>query len=338
MKKLYIVGVCLLVIGSLLGGVVSAKPFYEGKVIKVICPTSPGGGYDFYARLVGRGMEKHLPGSTIIVKNVPGAGHIIGTNEIYAAKPNGLTFGDFNKGLIANQIVGTKGVRFDLAKMSWLGSAASEGMVLFCSTKAPFKNTEDVMKGDKEFRIAGSGIGAINHTFALLLKHMGVIPNLKMLTGYASGEAAQAMMRGDIHGWIGSYSTLKPMVDSGDAFVMLATGEDRDMSKDWPNVPLTRNLVPDPQEHAALLDFMDVQQVLGRPFVGPPGIPQDRLQILREAFEKTLHDPKILAVAEKAEKPVFYIPGEKAEKLIKGALQQPPELVELLKEIGVGAR
>jgi tripartite-type tricarboxylate transporter receptor subunit TctC len=281
-------------------------------------------------------MEKYLPGSTFIVKNVPGAGHIIGTNEIYASKPDGMTFGDFNKGLVSNQLVGTKGVKFDLGKMSWLGSAASEGMVMFVSKKAPFKNIKDVMKGDKEVIMAGSGIGAINHTFALLLKHMGVIPKLRVLTGYPSGEVAMAMMRGDLHAVILSYGTLKPMVHSGDIFPILGVGEDSDLSKEWPNVPFTRDIVPDPKKHAALLDFMDVLQVLGRPFAGPPNIPKDRLQILRQAFEKTLQDPKVLEIAKKAEMPIHFISGEKAEKLIKGSLQQPPELIQLLKEIGVG--
>ena len=333
MKKLYIVGVCLLVIGSLLGGVAFAKPFYEGKVITLIVATGPGSGYDVYGRLVAQGMEKQLPGSTIIVKNVPGAGHILGTNEISRAKPNGLTFGTFNKGLIGNQIVGKGKIRFDLAKMSWLGSAASEGFALYLSTRSSFKTLEDVMRGDKMFVTAGSGIGSINVTFAKLMEYMGVLPNQKAVTGYSSAEAAQAMIAGDIDGWMGSYSTLKALDDSGDAKVILLIGQDPEVLAKDPDMPLLRKVVRDPAKHARLLGFMDAQLVLGRPFAGPPGIPQDRLQILREAFKKALQDPELLAIAKKAGIPIDHMSGEKAQEIVKDALEQPPELVGVLKRV-----
>src|SRR5680860_652054 len=102
------------------------KPFYEGKTIKLIVSTKPGGGYDTYGRMVAKFMEEQLPGSTIVVKNVPGAGHIIGCNEIYMSEPDGLTFGTFNRGLPLAQIAGLEGIEFDLSEMSWLGSPASE--------------------------------------------------------------------------------------------------------------------------------------------------------------------------------------------------------------------
>ena len=116
-----------------------AKPFYQGKVIKIIASTKPGGGYDWYARLMAQFMQKHLPGSTFIVKNVPGAGHIIGTNELYKSKPNGRTIGTFNRAVGLPQIVGLKGVKFDFAKFGWLGSPCSEIYAYIVNPKM-FKN------------------------------------------------------------------------------------------------------------------------------------------------------------------------------------------------------
>ena len=88
--------------------------FFKGKTITYIVATAPGGGYDLYGRLSAEYMQKYLPGSTFVVKNVPGAGHLIGANTIYASKADGLTIGTFNTGLIYNQLIQREGVHFDL--------------------------------------------------------------------------------------------------------------------------------------------------------------------------------------------------------------------------------
>ena len=113
--------------------------FFKGKTVTYIVATAPGGGYDLYGRLVAEYMQKHLPGSTFVVKNVPGAGHMVGANTIYASKPDGLTIGTFNTGLIYNQLIGADGVKFDLTKMSWIGKAASDPRVITIGTQSPIK-------------------------------------------------------------------------------------------------------------------------------------------------------------------------------------------------------
>src|ERR1700754_23746 len=119
--------------------------FYKGKTVTYIVSTAPGGGYDLYGRLIAEYMQKYLPGSTFVVKNVPGAGHLVGTNTIYASKPDGLTIGTFNTGLIYNQLIGLDGVRFDLTKMSWIGKAASDPRVFTMHPSLPIKNFQDLV-------------------------------------------------------------------------------------------------------------------------------------------------------------------------------------------------
>jgi tripartite-type tricarboxylate transporter receptor subunit TctC len=104
--------------------------FFKGKTVTYIVATSPGGGYDFYGRLVADYMQRYLPGSTFVVKNMPGAGHLVGANAINASPADGLTIGTFNTGLIYNQLIKKDGVRFDLTKMSWIGKAASDPRVV----------------------------------------------------------------------------------------------------------------------------------------------------------------------------------------------------------------
>jgi len=114
-------------------GFAAGSDMFKGKTITYIVATSPGGGYDTYGRLIVRHLQKYLPGSRILVKNVAGAGNIIGANMIYAARPDGLTIGMFNTGLIYDQIIQRDGVKFDLTKFSWLGKAAEEPRVVLIS-------------------------------------------------------------------------------------------------------------------------------------------------------------------------------------------------------------
>src|ERR1700680_2470076 len=116
---------------------------FKDKTITYIVATTPGGGYDTYGRLIARYLQKHLPGSRILVRNVPGAGNIIGANAIYAARPDGLTIGMFNTGLIYDQLIHRQGVMFDLTKFSWLGKAANDTRGLLISTNSGFKSLDD---------------------------------------------------------------------------------------------------------------------------------------------------------------------------------------------------
>ena len=117
----------------------SGADFYKGKTVTYVVAGGPGGGYDVYGRLVAEYMQKHLPDSTFVVKNMPGAGHLIGANLIYASKPHGLTIGIFNTGLIYSQLIKKEGVKFDLAQMSWIGKAASEPRARVIAAQSPIK-------------------------------------------------------------------------------------------------------------------------------------------------------------------------------------------------------
>src|SRR3954464_11630781 len=118
--------------------------FYKSKAVTYIVSTAPGGGYDLYGRLIAEYMQRYLPGSTFVVKNVPGAGHMIGTNTIYASKADGLTIGTFNTGLIYNQLIGAEGVKFAFNKMSWIGKASADPGVVVAGPQSPIKSFEEL--------------------------------------------------------------------------------------------------------------------------------------------------------------------------------------------------
>src|SRR5215213_5019291 len=141
----------------------SGADFYKGKTVNYIVSTAAGGGYDLYGRLVAEYMQKYLPGSTFVVKNVPGAGHMIGANTIYASKPDGLTIGTFVTGLIYNQLIQADGVRFDLTKMSWVGKAASEPRVIVIAAQTPINTFDELLKQKETLKFASSGIGSSSY-------------------------------------------------------------------------------------------------------------------------------------------------------------------------------
>ncbi|MEW6671875.1 MAG: tripartite tricarboxylate transporter substrate-binding protein [Thermodesulfobacteriota bacterium] len=305
-----------------------ATPFYEGKVIQLIVSTKPGGGFDSYARLLAGTMEKYLPGCTIIVKNVPGAGHIIGTNLIYSAKPNGLTFGIFERSLVATQVAGLKGVKFDLSKMSWLGSPASDPRSFVVAKHTPYQTLDDALKSKQRIRFAASGIGTADYLDPVLMGKMLGAENWQISTGYAGQEDQLAMMRGEIDAVITSWSNGKGFVESGEGRVLMFNSDKP--IPGYEQLPLLKDIVS--KEYQPLIDLLLFMVMFNRPFAGPPDIPADRLGILREAFKKSWNDPEMLKKAELMKRPVNYIGYAEGEKLIKNALNQPPEVVKLIKE------
>src|SRR6201991_401483 len=150
--------------------------FYKGKTVTYIVSTAPGGGYDLYGRLIAEYMQKYLPGSTFVVKNVPGAGHLVGTNTIYAAKPDGLTIGTFNTGLIYNQLIGLDGVKFDLTKMSWIGKASSEARVIVIAAQSPIKTFQELREQKQPVNFATAGIGSAAYVETLMLTNLLKLP------------------------------------------------------------------------------------------------------------------------------------------------------------------
>jgi tripartite-type tricarboxylate transporter receptor subunit TctC len=295
----------------------SGAAFFKGKTVTYIVSTSPGGNYDAYGRLIAATMEKYLPGSHFVVKNVPGAGHIIGANQIYNAKPDGLTIGTFNTGLVYAQILKRKGIRFDLAKMSFLGKAASDPRVLILSSKAPYQSFSDLQKAGNPIKMAAAGVGSAAYNETKLLESVFGL-KLEIITGYRGNAGEMAMLRGEVDGQLGSYSSLLDFVNNGYARIALQVG-----GKPSPGVPRAID-VASTDEARAIVNLINSQAELARLTAGPPGIPADRLQALRAAYQAALEDPKLLADAKKRHMPIDPAYGEEVQNQVEAALHQNP--------------
>ncbi len=303
--------------------------FYKGKVINYIVATKPGGGYDTYARLIGKYMQKYIPGVMVITKNMPGAGHIIGANETYLAKSDGLTIGTFNTGLIYSQIVGFPGIRFDLAKYSWIGKASSETRVLIVSTKSPYKTYQDILESKEPVKLAASGVGTAAHNDALIVAAATGAP-FKVIPGYGGREGEMAMLRGEVTGQLGSYVGLTAFIKAKECRVLLQIAAKK--HKDMKDVPLA-SAMNFPAKGKKILAVIDSVAELGRLTAGPPNIPAGRLQVLRDAYKKALADPELLKDAQKMDLEIDPGFGEDVAKLVKEAINQPPDNMAVLKQI-----
>jgi tripartite-type tricarboxylate transporter receptor subunit TctC len=297
--------------------------FYKGKTVTYIVSTAPGGGYDTYGRLIAEYMQRNLPGSTFVVKNVPGAGHMIGANTIYASKADGLTIGTFNTGLIYNQLIGAEGVKFDLTKMSWVGKAASEPRVFVVGSQSPIKTFDELRNQKEPVNFATSGIGSSNYVEINSLTNILKLP-VKVLTGYNGNDDQLAMRRGETAGGMGSRSSFEQFVKNGyGRFIAQIGGKEKD-------VPQLRSAIKDP-DALTFVALIESQGEIARLTAGPPGIPADRLAALRDAYKKALEDKELQAKAEKLGLPVDPAYGDDVLKLVKEALNQKPEVIAVVK-------
>ncbi len=303
--------------------------FYKGKVVSYIVATKPGGAYDIYARLIGKYMQKYLPGAVVVVKNLPGAGHIIGANETYLAKPDGLTIGTFNTGLVYSQIVGQTGMRFDLGKYSWIGKANSEPRVLIVSTKSPYRSMKDLIESKEAAKFASAGVGSASH-HEVLITATATGANIRAIPGYAGREAEMAMMRGEIDGQIGSYGGLIGFIQAKECRVLLQIGGKK--HKDLKDVPSVMDMKLSPQAKK-LMALISGNGDMSRLTAAPPKMPAGRLQVLRDAYKKALTNPELIKEAGKMGLEIDPAFGEDVHKRIVDAVNQPPENITLLKKI-----
>lgn len=298
--------------------------FFNGKTITYIVSTDPGGGYDTNGRLVAEFMQKYLPGSTIIVQNMPGAGHIIGANYIFASEPDGLTIGTFNTGLIYNQLIELDGVQFDLAEMSWIGKVASEPRVFVMSEQSGIDSFEALQNAPEPLKFGSAGIGSASYVETTMLQQALDLP-IDLITGYNGSDDQLAMRRGEIQGSVASRSSYQQFVDEGHAQIIAQIGGSET------DVPQLATLVEGEEAQAAVA-LIQSQSDIARLTAGPPGIPEDRLEALREAYRQATSDPDFLARAEELGLPVDPLVGDELQQAVAAALDQPASTIELLEK------
>ena len=335
MKKKGLVFITLLCLGfslssaTRLNAATSDLDFYKGKTINYIVATKPGGGYDAYARLISKYLQKYIPGVTVVIKNVPGAGHIIGANETYMAKPDGLTIGTFNTGLIYTQIIRLPGVRFDLSKYSYIGKANSEHRVVLVSINTPYKSINDLIESKETVKMASSGVGTASYNETIIVAS-ALGANIKPIAGYSGREGEMGIMRGEVAGTIGSYAGLIGFIKSKECRLLLQIANRK--HQEMPDVPLAKDLKMS-QRGSKLMALVAGNGDLGRLTAAPPNTLPGRLAVLREAYKKALTDPELIKEAEKTLMEIDPAFGEEVDHMMKDVMNQPEENVTMLRNV-----
>ena len=315
----------------------SSKSFYEGKTVIIVVGTPPGGGYDLYARLLTRHMGKHIPGTPqIIVENMDGAGGLIAANHVYnRAKPDGLTFMIFNHIIIIRQLAGDPNVRLDVRKMNWIGTASDSPNICFVRHDARYQRFEDMISA-REPLILGATPSSTREYYPKVVKEV-LGANFKIITGYKSGGAVYIPLEnGEVEGMCGfGWDTLKADRPQWlkDKFVNIFLQLNPiEKISELPNTPWIMDYLKTPADRQ-LVDAAMGTQAIVRSFVAAPGVPRDRVEILRKAFMDTIKDPELVADAVKTQSDIHSHPGSKVEEFIRRWFSIPPDQVQKIRQI-----
>jgi len=307
----------------------TVSDFYRGKTVTIIVGYTAGGGYDLYARALGRHMGKHLPGNpNFIVQNITGAGSLNAANHLYnVSAKDGTVFGTFGRGLPMEPLIGTAKVQFDATKFTWLGSGANE--ISICATwhTSPVKTWADMLK--TSFTVGGEGAGSDPDSYSLMVRNI-FGAKLKLVSGYhGTSDIILAIERGEVDGrcgwsWSSIKSTRGAWIAEKKLNILVHISDQK--APELAHVPTINDFADDHQKQ--VLRLVTSRQVMGRPFAAPPGVPEDRKQALRVAFEATLKDPAFLEEANKLKLEVNPVSGADVDKLLDELYRTPKDIIE----------
>lgn len=319
-----------------------SAPFFQGKTIRIIVGFTSGGLYDQYARILSQHMPKYIPGNpTIIVQNMPGAGSLIATNYVYGvAKPDGLTLGMVGSGIYLDQLLGRKEAQFDMRKLNYIGSVDQRTLVLYMKADTPWKSVEDILSAAEAPKCGATGTSDLTTIVANAMEE-ALGTKFNIVRGYPGGaEIDLAIEKGEIHcrgtGTTTHFSR-EPFITwhkQGFDRHIIQTGAKRDPR--LPDAP-TLNELMDKKKTSTLsrnvAHLMLVSVTLGRPMIATPGIPVDRVKILRDAYLKAFKEPEVIAEAKKSRLDLETLSGEDFESEMREVMNQPREVIERVKKL-----
>lgn len=335
--KLTVASLALVAAHAVSGVAAHAAPdnFFAGKTIRIMVAASPGGGFDAYSRLLARHMPRHIPGNpTVVVQNRPGAGGRITANYLYnKARPDGLTIGMWIGGLVLQQYLGDKGVRFDAARFEWIGAPVRIHNVCMAHKRSGIVDLATWRAAKAPVKFGGQRPGSTLSDIPLILIRHTDLPT-RLVEGYGGTAPVRlAAEKGEVAGVCASWEGLKnpwaAALKSGDVRVLLQF-----VAEPHPalaKVPLGIDLMRTEEARVVLKTVVhDIGGSLNRPYSLPPGTPRDRVMILRRAFDAAMKDPELLAEA-KGKFDIAPVSGEEVERLVADIAKLPPELMAIIK-------
>lgn len=312
----------------------AAQDFYAGKTVTIIVGSAPGGSYDLYARIVARHIGKHIPGNPNgIVQNMPGANSRLMAGYVHDIAPkDGTTLGAPLNTVPLNQMLDPKTTKFNAAAFNWIGAVSSPANVLVTWHTSGVKTLDDARQ--KEVTIGATTAGTTQEMYPLLANNL-FGAKFKVVTGYkASTEINVAMERGEVQGR-GANTFLAYRFQNPDwirdkklNFIFQMT-EARDPL--MPDVPTLLEYAKT-EEQKKIVSLIVTTETIGRPLLAPPGVPAERVALLRKALMEVVKDPEFIADAEKAKLEISPVSGEKLQALVENLVATPADIVEKYKQ------
>jgi tripartite-type tricarboxylate transporter receptor subunit TctC len=303
----------------------TAQDFYAGKQISFIVGAGVGGGYDRQARTVARHLPKHIPGNpTIVVQNMPS--RIGATNHMFHAAPtDGTSFALIQRNMLLAKLTHPDQIRFDISKFNWLGSLNSETAVTLAWHTAPHKTAKDLF--EKELIVGG--ITSVDPETTPRLYNALIGTKFKVVTGYNStAQIALAIERGEVQGigdW--SWSSLKAVRPQwlADKQVTLLMQGSLKKEPELGNLPSALDYIKNDADRK-VMELHFTQKTAARPLVAPPGVPKERIAILRKAFVDLSNDKEFQEDVKKSKLEIDYVPAEEVEKVVALIVSTPADL------------
>jgi tripartite-type tricarboxylate transporter receptor subunit TctC len=319
----------------------AADLFYAGKTITMSTYGSPGDSYDLYLRLLSRHYGKHIPGSPqFVVINQPGGGGLLAMNHAAMRAPQDGTFLTLaSQGLLIFEATGQRGLQTSIGNFHWLGSFTQSNNVTVTWYTSRTKTLQDAIDHEVVVGASGSGGGSV---IGPLIYNAVLGTKFKIIYGYQGGAAIDlAMQRGEVEGrgnntWAGYKATFQSAIRDGKLNVLIQTGLRKE--RELPAVPLFLDLVKGDNTREPVAKFMSYAVAIARPFAAPPGVPPDRVEILRRAFDATMKDPEFLAEAGKLNAEIDPLTGEQVQDIVTQVLATPKDTIrQIQKTLGLPA-
>ena len=332
--------VLLLLIHS--SGVRAQSDFFKGKQMKIVVGASAGAASDLYARMVANHLPKQIAGRPeIIVQNMPGGGSLTAANYVYSvAKPDGLTLGAVTAPIYFAQLLGRKEVQFDWAKFTWIGTPEENDELVFIRSDQPYKTLLDLRKAADPPRCGASGVGSTGFYIPKLIEEIFGV-RINVVTGYpGAADVDLAVEKNEIHCRGTTISAFfgrepgKTWAKNGFVRFLVQTGDKRNHR--LPDTPTIWELMDQEKGMDAKKRLARVvlgPGAFGRPILATPGIPSDRVKLLRDAYLNMLKDAEFAAEAKKRQWEIAPVSGERLEALAKEVVNQPPDIIERMKKV-----
>jgi tripartite-type tricarboxylate transporter receptor subunit TctC len=311
--------------------------FYKGKTVNIIVGFGAGGGYDLYARVIGRHLGNHIPGHpTIVVQNMEGAGSVRAANYVYGVAPkDGTVIAAVNQNAPMYQMLGGAGAQYDANKLQYLGSAANSNGLIYTWYKSGIKTVADAMK--REVPLGAVGKSSDSYIYPTVVNSL-VGTKFKPIPGYAgTGQINIAIERGEVMGrggntWASVQSRNASWLAEHKLNFVVQIGFKKE--DELPKVPLLQELVKNDDDRK-VVDVISLPTALGYTHWLAPGVPKARLEALRAAYAATLKDSAFLAEAKKSNLEVRPQTGAEVAALAhKVAVTPKPILVRTAKLLG----